>query len=45
MIRNISITPGINKKLIPKLKGPYLVKKVLDYDKYITEDIEGYQLT
>lgn len=45
MIRNIDTTPGNNRKLIPKLKGPYLVKKVLDYDKYVIEDIEGYQLT
>ncbi|EFN68705.1 hypothetical protein EAG_08099, partial [Camponotus floridanus] len=44
-IRNIETTPGINKKLIPKFKGPYVIKKVLDHDRYVITDIEGFQLT
>lgn len=45
MIRNIDTTVGSNKKLIPKYKGPYIVKKVLDSDRYIVSDIEGFQVT
>ncbi|XP_018395908.1 PREDICTED: uncharacterized protein LOC108774330 [Cyphomyrmex costatus] len=44
-IRNVETTPGINKKLIPKFKGPYVIKAVLDYDRYIVTDIDGFQLT
>ncbi|XP_011687110.1 PREDICTED: uncharacterized protein LOC105449550 [Wasmannia auropunctata] len=41
-IRNIDTTVGINKKLIPKFKGPYVVKKVLD--RYVVTDVDGFQL-
>lgn len=39
------VTPGIDKKLIPKFRGPNEVKKVLDKDRYVVEDIERFQLT
>lgn len=45
MIYNTDVTPGVNKKLIPKYKGPYIVKTVLDHDRYIVSDIEGFQIT
>jgi len=45
MIKNVDVTVGQNKKLIPKFRGPYVVKKVLDQDRYIVSDIEGFQLT
>lgn len=45
VIRNTDTTPCINKKLIPKFKGPLIIKRVLDHDRYIVGDIEGFQLT
>lgn len=45
VISNIDVTPGINKKLLPKYKVPYVVKKVLANDRYVIGDIEGFQIT
>lgn len=44
-IRNVQTTPGVNKKLLPKFKGPYVIRKVLDYDRYVITDVDGFQLT
>lgn len=45
MITNHDVTPGVNKKLIPKFKGPYEVVKKIDNDRYLVRDIEGFQVT
>lgn len=45
MIRNIDTSVGINEKLIPRYKGPYVVKKILRFDRYVISDIEGFQVT
>lgn len=45
MIRNVDTSVGSNKKLIPKYKGPYIVKQVLDSDRYVIADVEGFQVT
>lgn len=45
MIANVDTTVGINKKLIPKYKGPYIVRKVLDNDRYVVTDVPGSQVT
>lgn len=45
MIKNVDVTPGIQKKLLPKFKGPYEVKKRLDNDRYLVGDIEGFQIS
>jgi len=44
-IRNVETTAGINKKLLPKFKGPYVMRKVLDHDRYVVTDVDGHQLT
>lgn len=45
VIANTDTTAGVNKKLIPKYKGPYVVSKVLDSDRYVISDVPGFQLT
>lgn len=45
MIRNYVSTPGVVKKLLPKFRGPYEVKKISRNDRYIIGDIDGHQVT
>lgn len=45
MIKNVVTTAAVNHKLLPKFRGPYEVKKVLDRDRYIVGDVAGFQLT
>lgn len=45
VISNHVSVAGVNKKLLPKFKGPYVVDRVLPHDRYIVRDIEGYQVT
>ena len=45
VISNHVVAPGVNKKLLPKFKGPYVVTKVLENDRYVISDIEGFQKT
>lgn len=45
VIRNVDTTIGTSKKLIPKYRGPYVVHKVLENDRYVIKDIENCQLT
>jgi len=45
MIANVDATAGINKKLIPKYKRSYIIRKVLDSDRYVISDIPGFQIT
>ena len=45
MISNTDVTPGVNKKLIPKFRGPYVISAVLPHDRYFITDIEGFQHT
>lgn len=44
VIRSVPVV-GENKKLRPRFKGPYQVKKVLDRNRYVVTDIEGYQVS
>lgn len=44
MITNTDTTP-VNKKLIPKYKGPYVIYKSLGPDRYVVRDIPEFQVT
>lgn len=45
MVVNTDVSAGINKKLIPKYRGPYVIKTILANDRYVVGDIEGFQVT
>lgn len=45
VIKNVDTTVGKNKKLIPKYKGPYVVRKQLGHDRYVVSDVENCQIT
>jgi len=45
MIVNIDTTARVNKKLIPKYKGPYVVHKILDADRYVVPMFLGSRST
>jgi len=42
MIKNSTLKPGEDKKLKPTYKGPYLVSKVLNKNRYVIQDILGF---
>lgn len=43
VIRHTENTP--NKKFIPHFRGPYIVHKILQNDRYVIRDIEDCQIT
>lgn len=43
MVANTDTTVGVSKKLIPKYRGPYQVTAVLPNDRYVVNDIIGFQ--
>lgn len=45
LARDTRITPGVNSKLKPKYKGPYLIAKSLGNNRYVIRDIPGFNLT
>lgn len=44
VVRNVNTSMG-NKKFIPKFRGPYIIHKLLQNDRYIVRDIEDCQIT
>lgn len=44
-MRNVDTTVGTNKKFIAKYRGPYVIRKQLDFDRYVVTDVENCQLT
>lgn len=45
MIKNFDNSPGVSAKMIPKFKGPYQVERVLQNDRYVLKDVDGFQLS
>lgn len=45
MVANFDCTPGVNKKLLPKYRGPYRIAQVLPNDRYVVTDVENWQIT
>lgn len=43
VISNHVVASGVNKKLLPKFKALYVITKVFDNDRYVVNDIEGFQ--
>lgn len=40
VLKNVDTTAGLNKKLIPKYRGPYIIQKELGNDRYEISDVE-----
>lgn len=45
MVSNYDTTPGVNKKLLPKYRGPYRVEQVFPNDRYLVKDVDNWQVT
>ncbi|KAK9728531.1 Integrase zinc binding domain [Popillia japonica] len=45
VIPNVDTTIGVNKKLIPKFRGPFVITAVLPNDRYVVEDPPDFQNT
>lgn len=45
MVRNVDTTVKVNKKIISKFRGPYIIHEMLPNNKFIVKDIEGFQNT
>lgn len=45
MVSNYDTTPGFNKKLLPKYRGPYRIDEVFPNDRYRVVDVENWQVT
>lgn len=45
LVRDLQTKPGENRKLKPCYKGPYMVSKVLNKNRFVIKDIPGCNLT
>ncbi|XP_011858461.1 PREDICTED: uncharacterized protein K02A2.6-like [Vollenhovia emeryi] len=45
LIRDSTLKPGEERKFKPSYKGPYLVAKVLNKNRYVITDIPGFNIT
>jgi len=45
LIRDTFVKPGENKKLKPSYKGPYMIAKKLNNNRYVIQDIPGFNIT
>ncbi|XP_011699701.1 PREDICTED: uncharacterized protein K02A2.6-like, partial [Wasmannia auropunctata] len=44
LVKVLQHKPGSNQKLVPKYKGPYLVKTVLKKNRFVITDIPGFNI-
>jgi len=45
LIRDTTLKPNENKKLKPNYKGPYIIAKALNKNRYVVKDIPGFNIT
>jgi len=45
LIRDTTPQPGVNSKLKPAYKGPYVINKSLGSNRYVVRDIPGFNIT
>jgi len=45
LIRNTRVVPGESPKLKPQYKGPYVITKTLGNNRYVVQNIPGFNLT
>lgn len=43
LVENVAAATGQSRKLEPKYKGPYVIKEVLDCDRYLVGDLDDIQ--
>lgn len=45
LIRNSALKQGEDNKLKPKYKGPYVIAKSLNKNRYVVQNIPGFNIT
>jgi len=45
LVRNLQSKSGTSNKLKPNYKGPYIISKVLNNNRYVVKDIPGFNIT
>lgn len=45
VMKNVDTTVGVNRKFIPKYRGPYVIQKYVGNDRYEISDTENCQVT
>lgn len=45
LLRDLQPKPGINNKLKPSYKGPYIIASTLPNNRYVVQDIPGFNVT
>lgn len=43
MIKNMDVSVGVNKKILSKFRGPYVIHYIFPNDRFIMRDVEGFQ--
>lgn len=45
LVRNLQAKTGDGRKLKPNYKGPYIVAKILNKNRYVVKDVPGFNIT